>query len=51
MMSALGDLGRMALTAVGNSPEEAKATYTRAVAVLDQEAQSAASSNGQGTER
>jgi hypothetical protein len=51
MMSALGELGRMALTAVGNSPEEAKATYTRAVAVLDQDAQSAASSNGQGTER
>jgi hypothetical protein len=40
MMSALGELGRMGLTAVGNSHEEAKATYTRAVAVLDQEAQS-----------
>ncbi len=40
MMSALGELGRMGLTAVGNSDEEAKALYTRAVAVLDQEAQS-----------
>jgi PGM1 C-terminal domain len=41
MMSALGELGRTGLTAVGNSHEEAKATYKRAVAVLDQEAQSA----------
>jgi hypothetical protein len=39
MMSALGELGRTGLTAVGNSHEEAKATYARAVAVLDQEAQ------------
>ena len=39
MMSALGELGRMGLTAVGNSHEEAKATYTRALAVLDQETQ------------
>jgi hypothetical protein len=39
MMSALGELGRTGLTAVGNSHEEARATYTRAVAVLDQEAQ------------
>jgi hypothetical protein len=39
MMSALGELGRMGLTAVGNSHEEAKTTYTRALAVLDQEAQ------------
>ena len=37
MMSALGELGRTGLTAVGNSHEEAKATYERAVAVLDQE--------------
>src|SRR6266704_1714487 len=37
MMSALGELGRMGLTAVGNSHEEARATYKRAVAVLDQE--------------
>jgi len=38
MMSALGELGRTGLTAVGNSHEDAKATYERAVAVLDQEA-------------
>jgi len=39
-MSALGELGRTGLTAVGNSHDEAKATYARALAVLDQEAQS-----------
>src|SRR6266498_3002650 len=39
MMSALGELGRTGLTAVGNSHEDAKATYAQAVAVLDQEAQ------------
>jgi len=38
MMSALGELGRTGLTAVDNSHEDAKATYDRAVAVLDQEA-------------
>jgi len=37
MMSALGELGRVGLTAVGNSHEEAEALYTRAVAILDQE--------------
>jgi len=37
MMSALGELGRMGLTAVGNSHEDAKAIYTRALNVLDQE--------------
>src|SRR5437773_928424 len=37
MMSALGELGRMGLTAVGNSHEDAKAMYERAVAVLDEE--------------
>jgi hypothetical protein len=37
MMSALGELGRTGLTAVGNSHEDAKATYERAIAVLDQE--------------
>jgi pheganomycin biosynthesis PGM1-like protein len=37
MMSALGELGRTGLTAVGNSHEDAKATYERAVAVLNQE--------------
>src|SRR5256886_915275 len=39
MMSALGELGRMGLTAVGNSHKEAKDIYTRTVAVLDQETQ------------
>ena len=37
MMSALGELGRTGLTAVGNSHEDAKATYERAVTVLNQE--------------
>src|SRR5205807_8823679 len=37
MMNALGELGRTGLTAVGNSHEDAKATYERAVAVLDEE--------------
>lgn len=37
MMSALGELGRMGLTAVGNSHKEARATYDRAVAVLNEE--------------
>src|SRR5215475_1650812 len=43
MMSALGELGRTGLTAVGNSHEDAKTTYARAVAVLDQEANEPAS--------
>jgi PGM1 C-terminal domain len=37
MMSALGELGRTGLTAVGNSHEDAKTSYNRAVAVLDEE--------------
>jgi hypothetical protein len=37
MMGALGELGRMGLTAVGNSHEEAKALYERAIAVLNEE--------------
>src|SRR6266511_706300 len=37
MMSALGELGRTGLAALGNSHEDAKATYERAVTVLDQE--------------
>jgi hypothetical protein len=40
MMSALGELGRTGLTAVGNSHEDAKAMYQRAVAVLDEETRS-----------
>ena len=38
MMSALGELGRTGLTAVGNSHEEARDLYKRAVAVLNEEA-------------
>jgi PGM1 C-terminal domain/ATP-grasp domain len=41
MMSALGELGRTGLTAVGNSRDEAKALYERAIAVLDEETRSA----------
>jgi hypothetical protein len=37
MMSALGELGRTGMTAVGNSHQDAKAMYDRAVAVLNQE--------------
>jgi hypothetical protein len=37
MMSALGELGRTGLTAVGNSRDDARAAYNRAIAVLDQE--------------
>jgi hypothetical protein len=37
MMTAMGELGRMGLTAVGNSHEEARATYDCALAVLNQE--------------
>jgi len=37
MMSALGELGRTGLTAVGNSHDDGKAIYDRAVAVLDEE--------------
>ena len=37
MMSALGELGRTGLTAVGNSHYDAKTTYDRAIAVLDEE--------------
>jgi PGM1 C-terminal domain len=38
MMSALGELGRTGLTAVGNSHDEARDLYERAVAVLNEEA-------------
>ena len=42
MMSALGELGRTGLTAVGNSHEDAREIYNRAVAVLDDETRGAA---------
>jgi hypothetical protein len=38
MLSALGSVGRLGMTAVGNSPEEAESVYQRAVAVLNEEA-------------
>lgn len=38
MMSALGDAGRLGLTAVGNSPAAAEELYRRAVEILDAEA-------------
>jgi hypothetical protein len=41
MMGALGECGRMGLTAVGNSPDEADAIQARALTVLEEEAQAA----------
>ena len=38
MLSALGSAGRLGLTAVGNSPEEARAIFDEAKRVLDEEA-------------
>ncbi len=43
MMSALGEHGRLGLTAVGNTQAEADAIYARVVAALDTEAQAALS--------
>ena len=40
MMSALGELGRTGLTAVGNSRDDARALYERAIAVIDRETRS-----------
>jgi hypothetical protein len=41
MLGALGECGRMGLTAVGNSPADAEAIQNRALAVLEEEAQAA----------
>ena len=41
MLAALGENGRMGLTAVGDSPTEADAIQARAMAVLEEEAQAA----------
>jgi hypothetical protein len=41
MLAALGENGRMGLTAVGDSPAEADAIQARAMAVLEEEAQAA----------
>ena len=38
MLSALGSSGRLGLTAVGNSPEEARTIFDEAKRVLDEEA-------------
>ncbi|HEX5176328.1 MAG TPA: peptide ligase PGM1-related protein, partial [Chthoniobacteraceae bacterium] len=38
MLSALGSAGRLGLTAVGDSPEEARTIFERAQAVFDEEA-------------
>ena len=38
MMAALTEAGHLGMTAVGDSREEARATYERAIAVLDAEA-------------
>ena len=38
MLSAMGSTGRLGLTAVGNSPEEARAIFEQAQRVLDEEA-------------
>ncbi len=39
MLSALGSAGRLGLTAVGNSPEEARQIFDNATRVLDEEAE------------
>lgn len=39
MMSALGDMGSVGLTAVGNSPEHANEIYERTIQVLNDEAE------------
>jgi len=41
MLSAMGEAGRLGLTAVGDSPEEADALYRRTLEVLDREAEAA----------
>jgi hypothetical protein len=38
MLSAIGSAGRLGLTAVGNSPEEARSLFDKAKRVLDEEA-------------
>ena len=41
MMSALSELGRIGLTAVGDTPEQADATYRRGERLLVEEAEPA----------
>jgi PGM1 C-terminal domain len=39
LMGALSEFGKLGLTSVGNSPQEAQTAYDLAIAVLDQETQ------------
>jgi hypothetical protein len=39
MMSALGEVGRLGMVAVGESPQEARTLYDRTLAILDEEAE------------
>ena len=41
MMSAIGDYGRLGLTAISNSTDKARELYNRTVSALDEEAQAA----------
>ena len=41
MISCLTELGRLGMTAVGDSPEEARSIYERAEAVLLEESEAA----------
>nr|MBA3556953.1 hypothetical protein [Gemmatimonadales bacterium] len=41
MLSALGECGRMGLTAVGDSWQDVEALYSRALEILDEEARTA----------
>ena len=41
MLSAVGDHGRLGLTAIGDTPEQARSLYERTEAALDAEAEAA----------
>lgn len=47
MMTALGAHGRLGLTAVANSHDDASEYYQRTLRVLDQEAAAALKTNGE----
>lgn len=44
LISCLSEFGKIGLTSIGNSPEEAQALYDRVIAVLDQESRADVSS-------
>lgn len=44
MMSALGEVGRLGMVAVGESPQEARVLYDRTLAILDEEGELAVQS-------